>query len=334
MHNLNFNKMAMKKTGPRNKTGSHRLKKSEAHPIFVDLRSDFGFKKVFGQEDGKKDLIRMLNAFLNGDAPKINTVQHLDREKLGVIKTGRTAIFDVYVKDQNGCTYDIEMQNRSIPNPINRQFLYLCSSLTLKINKGPEENYDVSPSIGIFITNFNIPGIEDPKAINFIPRNCDGPKIPTLPARIWTVELPKFNKKINELENEKDVYLFLLKNMAFLTEIPEALDKEKYRPLFERARIANLNTDEMDYYKMLQRQEETQRLEIVDAFNRGEKCGEEKGEKKGELKTARQIAVNMLNKGCYTVADIADISALSVERIEQLQQELFEPTSKKLEAII
>lgn len=205
------------------------VRKKRLAQIFIDPCSDFGFKKIFGQEDGKEDLTRMLNAFFDDKFPHIKEIRILNTEKIGEAKHHRKCVYDVYIQDHQNRFYNIEMQNQGIKNPIKREFSYICKSISSELKKGGDEYYDFEPTMGIFIANFNITNNYKSEAINLIQYQSTEPKMPTPATPILTVELPKFNKKIQELENEKDVYLFLLKNMKSMQEIPASLDTEKYR---------------------------------------------------------------------------------------------------------
>lgn len=52
-----------------------------------------------------------------------------------------------------------------------------------------------------------------------------------------TIELPKFNKDIDELETELDKWLYLLKNMPYLTKRPAVYDTPVFKELFKCARL-------------------------------------------------------------------------------------------------
>lgn len=56
---------------------------------------------------------------------------------------------------------------------------------------------------------------------------------------IWeiTIEIPKFNKKLEELETELDKWLFLFRNMPYLDKRPAIFDAPIFKELFEDARL-------------------------------------------------------------------------------------------------
>ena len=78
---------------------------------FVNVKNDFAFRKIFGNENRKETLISFLNAVLDfhGDQ-RITEVTILNPYQLPKLKGGKVTIIDVKATDQAGRTYIIEMQ--------------------------------------------------------------------------------------------------------------------------------------------------------------------------------------------------------------------------------
>ena len=79
-------------------------------PTFINPFTDFGFKRLFGQEDSKIILIGFLNALFE-DEFVVTDLEYRDKEQLRERPDSRNAIFDIF------CTLDtseriiLEMQN-------------------------------------------------------------------------------------------------------------------------------------------------------------------------------------------------------------------------------
>ena len=74
---------------------------------YIDLRTDFGFKHIFGD---REFLLYFLNAVLKIEGGIVDL--HYDNtEKPGLFKGDRTTIFDLYCKTKAGESILIEMQN-------------------------------------------------------------------------------------------------------------------------------------------------------------------------------------------------------------------------------
>ena len=70
---------------------------------FINPFTDFGFKKLFGEESSKPQLISFINAFLEYQKqPLIVELEFRNLEKLGLSKKDRNTIFDIYCTDEDG----------------------------------------------------------------------------------------------------------------------------------------------------------------------------------------------------------------------------------------
>ena len=68
---------------------------------YLNPFTDFGFKKLFGEEASKPLLIDFLNALLPLTHP-ITSLQFRNAEQLGSSIDDRRAIFDIYCQDSQG----------------------------------------------------------------------------------------------------------------------------------------------------------------------------------------------------------------------------------------
>jgi len=120
------------------------------------------------------------------------------------------------------------------------------------------------------------------------------------------LEMPKFNKGIDDLETKFDKWLYVLKNLHKLDRIPDKLRESIFTQLFETAEIAKFSQDEyrtyensLKYYRDLKNSLDTSR---------------EEGRKEGERIKQIEIAKNMLDNG-LDISLICEITGLSEEEI-------------------
>ena len=71
--------------------------------------TDFGFKRLFGEEANKDLLIDFLNTFLP-EKHRGKTLEFRNTEQLGVISFDRKAVFDIVCEAENGEHFIVEMQ--------------------------------------------------------------------------------------------------------------------------------------------------------------------------------------------------------------------------------
>jgi predicted transposase/invertase (TIGR01784 family) len=76
---------------------------------YINPFTDFGFKKLFGEEANKDLLIDFLNALLP-ENHQIATLTYQRTEQLGNTAFDRKAIYDLYCEGVNGTRFIVEMQ--------------------------------------------------------------------------------------------------------------------------------------------------------------------------------------------------------------------------------
>jgi hypothetical protein len=77
---------------------------------YISPFTDFGFKKLFGEEGNKMLLISFLNSLLPINS-KIVDLTFKKNEQLGEDLYSRSAVFDVFCEDETGNQFIVEMQN-------------------------------------------------------------------------------------------------------------------------------------------------------------------------------------------------------------------------------
>ena len=76
---------------------------------YINPFTDFGFKKIFGEEASKPLLIDFLNALLP-QQNKIIDLSFKNSEQLGETEADRKAIYDIYCENENGEKFIVELQ--------------------------------------------------------------------------------------------------------------------------------------------------------------------------------------------------------------------------------
>ena len=69
---------------------------------YINLFTDYGFKKIFGEEPNKNLLLDFLNELLRGGQGEIKSLTYLKTEQLGDTDIDRKAIFDLYCENERG----------------------------------------------------------------------------------------------------------------------------------------------------------------------------------------------------------------------------------------
>jgi hypothetical protein len=81
-------------------------KTTETGEVYLNPRTDFGFKKIFSD---RELLIDFLNGIIGGKAP-ITSVEYLPNTVQGEWDTDRKAVFDLYCINSDNDHFIVEMQ--------------------------------------------------------------------------------------------------------------------------------------------------------------------------------------------------------------------------------
>lgn len=118
--------------------------------------------------------------------------------------------------------------------------------------------------------------------------------------------MPKFNKTVDELQTRFNKWLYVIRNLNRLDNIPDKLREQIFEKLFEIAEIARFTPeqvrsyeDSLKYYRDLKNSLDTAREE-------------------GIMEGIEKVALNMLNKE-MTLEVIAEATGLTMQQLEQLK---------------
>ena len=127
-------------------------------PRFINPYTDFGFKKLFGEEGSK----HLLKDFLNQILPPIHTIKDLTLKKteaLPEIQSERSAVFDIYCESESGSKFIVEMQKAKMNYFKDRMVLYSSFPIKEQAEKG-EWDYKLQPVYCIAILDFVFETVE------------------------------------------------------------------------------------------------------------------------------------------------------------------------------
>ena len=269
---------------------------------YINPYTDFGFKKLFGTELNKDLLISFLNALFNDPTREIKDVQYLNPEHLGDGYGDRRAVFDVYCTTADGTRFIVEMQKAEQEYFKDRSVYYATAAIREQAPKG-EWDYHLDGIYTIGLLNFVFPNDEYP-AGSYVHevklKDTDDNHIFYDKLTFVYLEMPKFNKREDELQTMFDKWMFALRNLSRLLERPQALQERIFKHLFDQAEIAQFTVDERreyaesvkdywDYYstmKTAHKKGKAEGLAEGEAKGRAEGLaeGEAKGRAEGEAK--------------------------------------------------
>lgn len=276
---------------------------------FLNPKTDFAFKKIFGSDTSHEILISFLNAILGLEHPYlIQEVDILDPYLAPKIQGMKDTYLDVRVKDENDRSYIIEMQVLNVPAFEKRVLYNACKAYANQLSVAG--NYEqLSEVIAITITDFvmfpELIGVKN----RFRFRAEENHEIYHGDLELIFVELPKFLKQEADLETVYDKWLYFLKSARDLTAIPAKLsDESAIVRAFDVANKAGLTEEELDDQERREIYIQDQKGAIKFATSSGMAAGIAQGIEQGKL----EVAVRLLQKG-MSLEEVAEISGISID---------------------
>jgi predicted transposase/invertase (TIGR01784 family) len=281
---------------------------------YINPFTDFGFKRLFGTEFNKDLLIDFLNQVL-GEREHIRDLTYLNTEQQGRTETDRKAVYDLYCENEQGEKFIIEVQNASHLYFKDRSIYYATFPLREQAQKGGQWNYQLKAVYTISILNFAFPdGSGQDRYLREV-QLLDKHTCEVFFDKLTFIylEMPRFKKSEEELLTHFDKWIYLLKHLHQLQDIPEKLREKIFEKLFSQAEIAKLNPEEMRTYDESLKVYWDNYSVIETAKHEGRQAGKEEGKKERDLEIAREM-----KKEGDSTDKIARITGLSPEQIENL----------------
>ncbi|NCP84294.1 MAG: Rpn family recombination-promoting nuclease/putative transposase [Bacteroidetes bacterium] len=122
---------------------------------FINPFTDFGFKKLFGEESSKEMLISFLNDLLVYESGTIVDITYLNTEQFGQAEDHRKSFFDIYCKNEKEEYFIVEIQRASHLNFKERMLYYSTFPIQQQAKKG-EWDFALTAIYVIAILNFEL----------------------------------------------------------------------------------------------------------------------------------------------------------------------------------
>ncbi len=274
---------------------------------FINPFTDVGFKRIFGQEFSKPQLLDFLNALLEGERV-ITDITFLDKEQTAMFEGDKSPIYDILCQTLTGEKIIVEMQNREHPNFKERMVYYAAEALVRQGERGTSWNYDIKAVYLVAFTNFLIADHEGQLRVDAVLTTRDG-DVFTDKLRIVCLQLPCFEKQADECESQFERWIYVLKNMETLNRMPWAAKNSVFARLAEIAEVSAMTREErMKYDSALKHYRDT-----LNSLQGAEAKGRAEGRAEERISNARKMKA----KG-IPVEDIADITGLKEEEIALL----------------
>ena len=201
---------------------------------YINPFTDYGFKKLFGEEMNKDLLLDFLNELLKEEQGQIVDLTYLKTEQLGVTDIDRKAIFDLYCENEKGEKFIVELQ-KSKQNFFKDRTVYYSTFPIREQAKRADWDYELKAVYTIAILDFVFDSDKkDPEKFRYDVKLSDIETKKVFYDKLTFIylEMPKFNKTVDELETRFDKWLYVIRNLNKLERVPDKLREQIFDKLF------------------------------------------------------------------------------------------------------
>lgn len=282
---------------------------------YVNPFTDFGFKKLFGEEVNKDLLLDFLNELLKKEQGKIVDLTYLKSEHLGDSALDRKAIFDLYCINEKGERFIVELQKTKQKFFKDRAVYYSTFAIREQANRS-QWDYRLDPVYTIAILDFEFDEHKKNKRkyrYNVQLSDIDEKEVFYDKLTFIYLEMPKFTKTLDQLSNRFEKWLYILKNLTRLNEIPGKLKEDLFEKLFETAEIAKFTPEQVTSYE--------DSLKVYRDIKNSIDTAREEGEIKGFEKGIFEATSNAIKAG-FNNDTIKVITKLTDEQIDEVRKRI------------
>jgi predicted transposase/invertase (TIGR01784 family) len=271
---------------------------------YINPFTDFGFKKIFGEEASKPLLIDFLTNLL--PEASIVDLSFKDKEQLGKSAEDRKVIFDIYCENEKGEKIIIELQKAKQNYFKDRTVFYATFPIQEQAEKG-DWNFNLKSvfCIGILDFSFEETKKEKKEVIHTIQLKDQNNQLFYDKLKFVYLEMPHFMLQENQLKTRLDKWLYFIKHLEDFQNIPEMFKDEVFIQAFKKAEIANYTENERKDYEESLKVYRDLKNTIDTAFDDGKI-----EEKKEVVKKGRAIGLSK--------SDISKLTGFSEDDIDKI----------------
>ena len=213
---------------------------------YISPLTDFGFKKLFGEESNKDLLISFLNSLLP-DISQIQDLQYIPNEHWDISPLDQGSIFGLSCVNAQGERFIVELRKVKRAGFKDRSLYYSTFAIQEQAARSGWD-YRLSAVYSIGILDFVIDE-RDTEVLHHVQLKDQRNRVFFDKLNFIYIILPRFSKQVYELETLQDKWLYALWYLPQLDEPPEGLQEAVFDQLFEEARLANFEPHERWAYQ-------------------------------------------------------------------------------------
>ena len=297
---------------------------------FINPKTDYAFKKIFGSEQSHDILISFLNAILYDGENAIAKIEILNPYLPPKIRGVKDTYLDIKATLDNRSTVIIEMQVLNIEGFEKRILYNAAKAYSIQLGQGQAYTL-LDPVIALTITDFEMFPELNQLISRFILKEKDFLiDYPIYDIELVFVELPKFQTQLADLATLADKWLYFLKSARQLDLVPDSMNiVPEIRQAFDIANEINLTREELEDMEKQEMFIHDQRGVMIKAHKQGLQEGRqegleqglqeglEQGLEQGKIAAMLEMAGQLL--AILDDAEISRITGLSLEQVSQMR---------------
>ncbi|NJO00414.1 MAG: PD-(D/E)XK nuclease family transposase [Bacteroidia bacterium] len=278
---------------------------------YINPYTDFGFKKLFGEEANKDVLIDFLNQLLPAHH-QIAELNFRNLENLADLSSERKAIFDIHCKALSGERFIVEMQKAKVKFFKDRSLFYVTFPIRDQAQQG-EWNFRLEAIYFVAILDFEYDEAEERRKFrrDVALKDQDGDLFFDK-LHFKFLQMPLFKLQETELKTKFDKWCYFLKNLESFDNIPTILNEPIFQKAFGTAELAGLTAEQRAVYE----ENLIQYWGMKSAIETAVEDAVETAVEENKIDIAKKAILEGFDNSI-----IARLTGLTVEQIEQLRNE-------------
>ncbi|EAY29362.1 Rpn family recombination-promoting nuclease/putative transposase [Microscilla marina] len=277
---------------------------------FINPFTDFGFKKLFGEERNKDLLIDFINELLH---ESIHVLTYLTNERLAQDSVAAANTLVVYCENKQDEKFIVQLQKVQQGSRIDRSIYYTTFPVQEQAEPGKKWNFELKGVYTIAFLDFvfakNVSTFHHKVQLVDLETN----EVFNDKLQLTYLEIPKFSKEKHELETHYDKWMYIFQNLGKLQERPAALQEKVFQKLLDAAEIAHFDKkQQIAYQDSLKNYRDWDNV-IQTSLKKGLEQGREEGIEQG----LHQTVLRMKEKG-FSLKDISDATGLTLDQVEHI----------------
>ncbi len=215
---------------------------------YINPFTDFGFKKLFGQESALPRLKSFIEDALELARP-IQDLHFLSPEQLGSTDDERKAVYDIYCTADDGSHFIVELQRAKQHFFKDRTVFYASFPIRAQAKKG-DWNYQLEPVYCLGILDFSFSDTDPMRWHHIVQLKDQEGDVFYNKLTFAFLELGKFEKALDDCTSHLEKWCYMLRNLDGLEQIPDALkNDELVSGAFDEAKLLGMSKAEQLNYE-------------------------------------------------------------------------------------